>query len=251
VVQGLEARGEGGSGEALAAVETGQPVDLKRLALQCNLSADETRKIVGALVEQGKVVTLGEGDGRLLFTTAGWQSLAGRAKAAVEDYHRKYPARHGMPKVELVSKLGLPPQSPAMRKLFEDGVLSEEGAAVRLPSYQVQLSHDQQALVTAFLSDMELNPCSPTSEVVLEPDLLTLLVEQGKVVKLGDGVVFPSSAYREMVDKIVAYARERGKVTLAEVRDLLGTSRKYAKALLENMDERKLTRRVGDERVLR
>ncbi len=40
-------------------------------------------------------------------------------------------------------------------------------------------------------------------------------------------------------------------MTLAQVRDLLGTSRKYAQALLENMDQERITRRVGDERVLR
>lgn len=71
------------------------------------------------------------------------------------------------------------------------------------------------------------------------------------MVKVSDGVVFSATAYNEMVDKVIAYAKERGKVTLAEVRDMLGTSRKYAQALLEYMDEKKLTRRVGDERVLR
>jgi selenocysteine-specific elongation factor len=70
-------------------------------------------------------------------------------------------------------------------------------------------------------------------------------------VKVSDGVVFSAAAYEEMVKKVTAYAREKGKVTLAEVRDMLGTSRKYAQALLEYMDEKKITRRVGDERILR
>jgi len=78
-----------------------------------------------------------------------------------------------------------------------------------------------------------------------------LLIGQHKVVKVGDGVVFSSSAYSEMVDKVVACARTQGSVTLAQVRDMLGTSRKYAKALLEYMDEKKLTRRIGDKRILR
>jgi len=87
--------------------------------------------------------------------------------------------------------------------------------------------------------------------VTVEPDLLNLLVEQGKVVKVADGVVFSAVAYQEMVDRVLAYARANGKVTLAEVRDMFDTSRKYAKALLEHMDKKKLTRRVGDERVAR
>jgi selenocysteine-specific elongation factor len=54
-----------------------------------------------------------------------------------------------------------------------------------------------------------------------------------------------------MVKKITEHIKKHGKVTLAEVRDLFGTSRKYAQAILEHLDEKKVTRRVGDERVLR
>jgi selenocysteine-specific elongation factor len=45
--------------------------------------------------------------------------------------------------------------------------------------------------------------------------------------------------------------RDNGSVTLAEVRDMFGTSRKYAQALLEHMDAERITRRIGDARVLR
>ena len=88
-------------------------------------------------------------------------------------------------------------------------------------------------------------------ELIVEPDLLNLLVKQRRVVKVRDGVVFAASAYDEMVRKVADYIKEHGKVTLAEVRDLFGTSRKYAQALLEYLDEKKITRRTGDERVLR
>jgi selenocysteine-specific elongation factor len=95
------------------------------------------------------------------------------------------------------------------------------------------------------------NPYSPPGDITLEPDLLNLLIEQQQAVKVSDGVVFSAAAYEEMVNKVTAYARTKGKVTLAEVRDMFGTSRKYAQALLEYMDEKKITRRVGDERILR
>ena len=53
-----------------------------------------------------------------------------------------------------------------------------------------------------------------------------------------------------MVEKVTSHIKAQGKVTLAEVRDLFKTSRKYAQALLEHLDEKKITRRIGDERVL-
>jgi selenocysteine-specific elongation factor len=52
-----------------------------------------------------------------------------------------------------------------------------------------------------------------------------------------------------MVSKILDFLKKSGKITVAEARDLLGSSRKYVLALLEQMDEMKLTKRVGDERV--
>lgn len=69
-------------------------------------------------------------------------------------------------------------------------------------------------------------------------------------MKVSDSVVFAASAYNEMVSKITARIKSRGKITLAEVRDLFNTSRRYAQDRLEHLDEKKVTRRVGDERVL-
>ncbi len=252
VIESLRVAGEGAVEEVVVAtLEMNQPLELEPLLVQCNLSADEARRVVDELTEQGKVVAVGRGAHRLLYTSSGWDRLAKKAETVVQGYHGRFPTRAGMPKGELSSRLRLAPHSAALGKLFDDGILVEEGVAVRLPSHRIQLTQDQQAKVDAFLLALSQNPYTPSAEVTVEPELLNLLIEQNKVVKVGGGVVFSASAYQEMVDKVIAFLRERGRVTLAEVRDMLGTSRKHATALLEHMDEKKLTRRVGDERVLR
>jgi selenocysteine-specific elongation factor len=76
------------------------------------------------------------------------------------------------------------------------------------------------------------------------------LEERGDLVNVGDGVVFAREAYDEMVRRITARLRERGTLTLAEARDMLGTSRRYVQALLEHLDRERITRRTGDQRVL-
>jgi selenocysteine-specific elongation factor len=53
-----------------------------------------------------------------------------------------------------------------------------------------------------------------------------------------------------MVTRVRSHIEQEGSITLAQVRDLFGTSRKYAQALLEHLDEKGITRRVGDARVL-
>ena len=81
-------------------------------------------------------------------------------------------------------------------------------------------------------------------------EVLAALIEQGQLVKLGDGVLFLHETYDEALATIVRYLREHGKITVAEARDLLGATRKYILPLLEHMDALKMTRRMGDERIL-
>ena len=102
-----------------------------------------------------------------------------------------------------------------------------------------------------FLESLTRNPYSPLSEIEITPELLDILIEQRRVVKVAENVIFAASAYDEMVGRVTSHIKTQGKITVAEVRDLFQTSRKYALALMEHLDEQKITRRVGDERVLR
>jgi len=252
VIQSLKVKEEGKVAEVILTVlETEQPVELSALLAHGDLPASEARPAIESLIQQAKVVGIGQGEHCLLFTAPGWERLIKEATRILQDYHRKFPTRLGMPKVELGSRLKLGKYSPAVwPRLFGEGVLSEEGLLVRLPEHQVRLTPAQQASVDAFLRSLAKNPYSPSGEQIPEPDLLNLLVEQQRVVKVSDSVVFSTVAYNEMVEKVTAHIKAHGKVTLAEVRDLFQTSRKYAQALLEHLDEKKITRRVGDERVL-
>jgi selenocysteine-specific elongation factor len=120
-----------------------------------------------------------------------------------------------------------------------------------LPSYRPELTREQQAAVDAYLKVLTQNPYSPPGDVTIDAELLDLLIEQRKVVKTAPNTIFAASAYDDMVNRISAHIRAHGRITLGEVRDLFQTSRKYAQAVMEYLDEQKITRRVGDERVLR
>ena len=71
------------------------------------------------------------------------------------------------------------------------------------------------------------------------------------MIVVAGSVAFAAAAYDEMVEKIVSHLKKEGRLTLAQARDMFGTSRRYVQALLENLDERHITQRVGEERVLR
>ena len=81
--------------------------------------------------------------------------------------------------------------------------------------------------------------------------LARFLEERGRLVRVGDGYAISRAAYDTALDTLVNEVERSGRISLARFRDLLGTSRKTAQLLLERFDMDGVTRRVGDERVLR
>jgi selenocysteine-specific elongation factor len=84
-----------------------------------------------------------------------------------------------------------------------------------------------------------------------DPRLARFLEERGRLVRIGDGYAISPSAYESARNVLVDECERAGQITLARFRDLLSTSRKTTQLLLERFDADGVTRRVGDERVLR
>jgi selenocysteine-specific elongation factor len=76
------------------------------------------------------------------------------------------------------------------------------------------------------------------------------LIERGTLVKVNDSILLERGAYERAVERIVSALHARTSLTVADARDLLGTSRKYMLAIFEHLDERRITRRQGDDRLL-
>jgi len=240
---------------------TAPPMEVATLIEQTHLPADQAHAALGQLIASGQALLLGDeapsSPKALIVSAAGWRELSERVATILRGYHQQYPLRGGMPKEELKSRLALPARvfNESLARWLASGVLAEEGAAVRLPSHRAQFTPEQQQRVDRLLARMGQSPYTPPSRAEMEQelgaDVLAALLEQGKLYKVSEEIVFLRSAYEEMVRRTVETIRARGRVTAAEVRDLFNTSRKYAIAFLEHLDEERLTRRVGDERVLR
>jgi selenocysteine-specific elongation factor len=84
-----------------------------------------------------------------------------------------------------------------------------------------------------------------------DPALARFLEDGGRLVRVGDGLAVSPAAYAQARSTLVAECESAGRITLARFRDLLGVGRKTAQLLLERMDADGVTRRIGDERVLR
>jgi len=252
VIENLKQRAQGTTEDLIMAIlETGKPLKMADLSTQSGLPASELAPAVASLIEQGRVIGIGRGESDLLLTTTGWEHLAGQVTTVLKDYHHRFPTRPGMPRAELSSRLKMGAHRPAiLKRLLDDGAVIEDGAAVRLPTHHIQLTQVQQEQIDTFLKSLTENPYAPPNSLIPEADLLNLLITRQQVLKVSEEVVFSLKAYNEMTAKITAHLKEAGSVTVAEVRDMFKTSRKYALALLEYLDGEKITRRLGDRRVL-
>jgi selenocysteine-specific elongation factor len=86
---------------------------------------------------------------------------------------------------------------------------------------------------------------------VEDAKLALFLEQQGRLVRLGDGMAVSPQAFEQARQALVDECRAAGRITLARFRDLLGIGRRAAQLLLERFDADGITRRIGDERVLR
>jgi selenocysteine-specific elongation factor len=232
------------------------PCDLRTLSERSNLAAEEVLERLSTLIEFGDIVQLGEmgtqGDA-VVYSQRGWDILRNQAQVSLQAYHNQYPLRRGAPPQELRSRLRVsqPVYLRAAARLADEGVVVDDDGLVRTPDHQVELNERQQTDVATYLSELAGEPWSPPTDKPVDPELLAYLQEKGDVVKVNETVVFTTEAYDDMVVRIVAHLEQNGSVTVADARSIFGTSRKYVLPLLEYLDQQRVTRRVGDERVLR
>jgi selenocysteine-specific elongation factor len=239
--------------QLLTALEAIEPEDVSSLARRANLSNSEALNLAQQAVIENSVVALGDNltASTPLYTLAGWMRVSGRAQQAIASYHEQNPLRIGMTREELRSRLGLTGNlaNLALNQLVAEGVLVDGVDTLRLPDHDVSVSDQQQAEMDTFVAQLATDPF-PEKQPSISPSLLGLLSEQGRVVRASESIIFDSETYVRLEKTIVDHLRINGKVTVAEARDILGTSRKYSLALLEHLDDIKITRRQGDERIL-
>ena len=257
VIDRLMTLDQGTGGDIIISVaEQWGPCDMTTLSQRTNLSPEEVTERVSQLTGEGHLVNLGEFGGdadAVVYSAQGWGILKSKVASALQLYHTQYPLRHGVPAQEIRSRLNLsqPVYQRALARLVEEQIVVDERQSLRLPDHEITLTPKMEEEASAYLNSLQKDPYSPPSDQRVSPELLGVLIDQGKVVRVTDGVIFDASAYREMTERIVQHLKDQGNITVAEARTMFNTSRKYILPLLEHMDQQQITRRTGDERVLR
>lgn len=195
--------------------------------------------------------------GDWLFANDAWKSIGDRASREVNAFHGAHPLRPGMAREELRSRLALPPSSFAavFQGLIDDGRLEDRDGAIGSPDHSVptEAAGGPGARLLEVLGRQPLAPPSLTEAMQTSgagPEVVRALVQRGALVRVSDDIAFTHDAYLTAIAMVKDLIAINGSVTVAQLRDRMVASRRPVLALLEHLDAARVTRRVGDGRVL-
>ena len=223
-------------------------------AERSGLSPAEREPAVAEVIADGRAVALADA----LVSRDAFEAFATHVERLCAQTHRRTPLRAGVSREEARSALGLPAKrfGALVERLVADRRIAERGSALALPSHRPRLSEEQERRWLAARAALAKEPLQPPSPAQLETEhgldreLVAALAERGDVVRIGTEAVFLPDAVIRFARVVVDELAASGTITVARARDLSGSSRKHVLPLLQFLDDRGLTRRRGDDRIL-
>ena len=234
------------------------------IKIMTNLHEKNLFSIVQDLLSK-RIIILFDKDNQIYIHQEALEKLKNETIGYLDRYHSVNPLKAGMPKEELKSKL----PAHGRQKLFHmminemanEGLIVQEENVVRMTSHKVSLGVDQADIRTKILSaylSAGLTPpyyreLSKTLDIQAShaKDVLTLLLDEGRIVKVKEDLYFHVDAVKGLKEKLVDFLETNGEMTTPQFKDIAGVSRKYLIPLIEYFDATNVTIRVGDIRKLR
>jgi selenocysteine-specific elongation factor len=248
VMAALETLARGDPAELLLqALGDGPPRPWEEVAVAAGMAASVARPLAEQLAAAERLVAF---DG-LLVAPVGWAKLVERLPPTLRAYHARFPLRRGIPREELRQKLRLTPRAlgPFVEEALRRGLVGRDETSVWAPEHSPQPAPAERRALDAALAAMARAPYGPPAPD-LDGELLAWALDRRLFVRVTPEVYFLPQTYDELLAWVRATIGAEGSVSVGGMRDRFGSSRKYALAFLEHLDERKITRREGEGRVL-
>jgi selenocysteine-specific elongation factor len=233
-------------------------LSLRRAVAETGWRRERIEGYLQEAVGNGEIIPIGD----LRIEASAIDGMKSALAKALVAFHQQNPLVPGMSKEALRETLdAVPPVfGYVIDSLVQAKKLEVFGELVRLPGRGVVMKDEEaeskRIIEKAFASAGLKVPALKDVLAGLPVDraraqkLLTLLLRDKVLVKISDDLVFHSEALQNLRRQLGAEKSKSPKMDVARFKDLTGVSRKYAIPLLEYLDRERVTRRVGDERVI-
>jgi selenocysteine-specific elongation factor len=198
----------------------------------------------------------------VLVAPSAFASAREMVRQTVEKFHAANPLVAGISKEELRERTSIGPEvfQSVLSRMVEKKELEIAGELVHLPGRGVVMKDEEaeskKIIESAFSSAGLKVPSLRDVLAGLKVDktraqkIVTLLLRDKVLVKISEDLVFHRDALEDLRKRMQAQKAAAPKIDVAKFKDLAGVTRKYAIPLLEYLDRERVTRRVGDERVI-
>jgi selenocysteine-specific elongation factor len=273
--KGRHKRFDKGTLKSLESLTQGSPADilfeaalalnvapLKEMAMKSRLESSIADAALQELINSGQLIVLEDGaqtatSNSLAIALPHWNTLSDKILETIEAYHRQFPLRRGIPREELKSRLKLVPRifNALITQQVKGAMLNEIRSWLAKPEHEIKFTAAEQIKVKELMRKFEQNryttPSVKECQSEAGEEVVNALIELDELAPVSQDVLFRKKDYAELVEKICAAIEANGEITLAEARDTLKTTRKYAQALLEHLDSIGVTLRAGDAHKLK
>jgi len=230
---------------------------------QVVLDKAAVRELVGSLIKEGRLRVVSE-EPFLVIEPTSFAQLMERAVSCLDVFHDKNPLSTGISKEQLSSGLGKTCHPLALKaalsQLAETKTILIENELVSLSGRKVALNGEESAakaqIEAAFLQAGWKVPIldEVLAAVSIPPDqarkLVSLLAKEKRLVKISENLLYHTESIARLKELLTGYKKQSTKIDVGKFKDLTDISRKYAIPLLEFLDRERVTRRVGDSRVI-
>ncbi|MDH3783056.1 MAG: SelB C-terminal domain-containing protein, partial [Desulfobulbaceae bacterium] len=238
---------------------------MERLAVKMGVFGNRLKRIVQQPLSSRKIMLI-EQEKQRMVSSAVYEKLVEKLRAALTSYHQKNPLKAGLPKEELRSLLHSRLDQRLLQFLLNDlqkkGEIVQDQALISLSGHKVSLKEDEKILrreLEAFYKQADLAP--PTIKEVMAnfgkypqhllKEVLAIMVRDDVLSKVSEDLYFYKPAMDNLKEKLVAILIKDEEIDTPAFKELTGLSRKFSIPLLEYFDKTKVTIRVGDKRILR
>lgn len=235
-------------------------VTVAELAKITALAPEEVEEDVKELQAAGQIHVFPMKKDTYVWHRSSQESMTESILKELEGFHKAHPYRPGMPKAEVHMRFmkQVKPNVFDMyiEMLINEGKIGRSGEYLHAPAYEIPKDAVFEKASRTILETFEKAGYDFVrfSEIVfpklpdgVKEDVLQVLISDGTVVKINDEMYTLASYMEKAKAKIIEKLQKDGLITIAEVRDMLGTSRKSAKPILEYMDSQKVTKKTGAE----
>ena len=218
-----------------------------------DIDFDELIEVIEALKKESKLIQIGDAyiESEFILNQYRLEKIK-EIENCLILFHKEFPLRKGMSSQSLKINLGINEIIfTYLMEFMKHKNISETSGIISLIDFVPELNSAQLDFVKSMVEALNLDPFNVEHITKFDDEILNFLLVENLLVKIDDEFIVTQEFFQTILYSVSDHIQINKSITVGEFRDLFNTSRKFALLILEHLDAKQVTKRVGDVRILR